>query len=42
VEKMSWARGAASPADAFGRYGTKRIGVLLVPSDRKPEPGRRY
>ncbi len=42
VTGEKWAKGAPSAAEAFGRYGTERIGVLLVAKDRNPGLGVRY
>ncbi len=42
VKKEGWTKGAASAAEAFSRYAPKRIGVLLVATDRSPNLGFRY
>ena len=42
VEKEILAKDAASARISFERYEVKRIGLLLIPSDRKPDPGLRY
>lgn len=42
MDKESLAKGANSAAEAFARYGAKRIGILLVGADQDPAPGFRY
>lgn len=42
MDKEALAKGAGSIAGAFERFGVKKIGLLLVASDRSPDPGFRY
>jgi hypothetical protein len=42
VEKEIMAKDAASTRTAFERFGIRRIGLLLVASDRNPDPGISY
>lgn len=42
VKAEEWAGGTTSAGEAFGRYATKRIGLLLVGTEERPDPDFRY
>ena len=42
IRKESFAEGTNSAAEAFGRFRPKRIGLMVLASDRDPDPGLRY
>ncbi|MDP6777437.1 MAG: hypothetical protein QGI83_11815 [Candidatus Latescibacteria bacterium] len=42
MESEEWASGAVSLQTAYGRYAPKRIGLLLVGTEERPDPGFRY
>ncbi len=42
IKKESFAEGTSSAEEAFAKYRPKRIGLMVLASDRNPDPGLRY
>ncbi|MCY3765087.1 MAG: hypothetical protein OXH06_06625 [Gemmatimonadetes bacterium] len=42
VSKESFAKGTSSAAEAFANYRPRRIGLMVLASDRDPAPGLQY